>query len=157
MSWTREEFGFHDMQRLLFKLAERVKAFNGLTGAEIAEMLAKAEKCTFEAGTVIVKEGNVGMHMYVIINGDARVTKHSRDSEVELARLEAADSFGEMALADRETRSATVYAHSHCVLVRLSEQAINANPEIGLKVYRNISRLLSERLRNADELLAWRL
>jgi CRP-like cAMP-binding protein len=71
--------------------------------------------------------------------------------------LEAADSFGEMALADQETRSATVTAYSRCVLVRLSDQSINADPEIGLKVYRNISRLLSERLRQADERLAWRL
>lgn len=157
MSWTKEEFGFHDMQRLLFKLAEHVKAFKGLTGAEIAELLTKAEKCTFEAGSIIVKEGNTGIHMYVIIDGEARVTKSGRDGEIELARLEAANSFGEMALADQETRSATVTAYSPCILVRLSDQSINAHPEIGLKVYRNISRLLSERLRQADEMLAWRL
>lgn len=157
MNWTKEQFGFHDMQRLLFKLAERVKAFKGLTAAEISELLSKAEKCTFEAGSVIVKEGNLGAHMYVIINGEARVTKLGRDGETELARLEAADSFGEMALADQETRSATVSAYSPCILVRLSDKSIDANPEIGLKVYRNISRLLSERLRQADEMLAWRL
>lgn len=157
MNWTKEQFSFHDTQRLLFKLAERVKAFKGLTSAEIAELLAKAEKCSFAAGGVIVKEGNVGVHMYIIIDGDARVTKLGREGEMELARLEAADSFGEMALADQETRSATVMAYSPCILVRLSDQSINAHPEIGLKVYRNISRLLSERLRQADEMLAWRL
>jgi len=62
-----------------------------------------------------------------------------------------------MALADQENRSATVTAYSPCVLVRLSDQSISAHPEIELKVYRNISRLLSERLRQADEMLAWRL
>ena len=95
--------------------------------------------------------------MYLIIDGAARVSKHGRDGAVELARLGPADSFGEMALADQDTRSATVTALDNCVLVRISEQAINAKPEIGMKVYRNIARLLSERLRTADEQLAWRL
>ena len=36
MSWIREQFTFHDLQRLLFRLSEHVKAFQGLTPAEIS-------------------------------------------------------------------------------------------------------------------------
>jgi CRP-like cAMP-binding protein len=157
MNWVREEFTFHDLQRLLFKLAEKVKAFHGLTPAEIGDVLAHAEKCTFEPGTAIVKEGNVGTHMYIIIDGEAAVTKQGRSGEVELARLGATDSFGEMALADHETRSASVTALTPCVLVRLNDHIVNSRPEIGVKIYRNVSRVLSARLRSADEALAWRL
>lgn len=157
MSWTKQGFSFHDTQRLLFKLAERVKAFNGLTTNEISELLEMAEKCIYEPGQNIVSEGNVGLYMYIIIDGDAIVTKKGRDGATELARLGPADSFGEMALADREARSATVSALTQCTLIRLAEKAIDSHPTIGLKVFRNISRVLSERLRNADELLAWRL
>lgn len=157
MSWIREQFTFHDMQRLLFRLAEHVKAFKGLKPAEISELLGQAEKCSFPVGAVIVKEGSVGTHMYIILNGDARVTKTGRDGEVELAKLSAADSFGEMSLADNEARSASVYADSDCVLVRLNDHVMHARPEIGLKVYRNIAKVLAERLRTADEMLAWRL
>ena len=157
MTWLKEQFSFHDIQRLLFKLTERVKVFRDLSGAEIVDLLGHAEKCLYQPGMDIVNEGNVGQHMYLIIDGEARVSKHGRDGEVELARLGPADSFGEMALADQDTRSATVTALDNCVLVRISEQAINAKPEIGMKVYRNIARLLSERLRTADEQLAWRL
>ena len=35
MSWIREQFTFSDLQRLLLRLSERVKAFQGLTPAEI--------------------------------------------------------------------------------------------------------------------------
>ncbi|MBI4985604.1 MAG: cyclic nucleotide-binding domain-containing protein [Rhodocyclales bacterium] len=157
MSWVREQFTFQDLQRLLFKLAERVKAFQGLSPAEIGEVLAHAEKCTFEAGMTIVKEGSIGTHMYIIIDGEAAVAKKGRSGAVELARLGATDSFGEMALADNETRSATVTAETPCVLVRLNDNIINSRPEIGVKIYRNISRVLSARLRSADEALAWRL
>lgn len=157
MNWIREEFTFHDLQRLLFKLAERVKAFRGLTPAEISELLAHAEKCTFKAGTPIVSEGSVGNHMYLIINGDAVVTKHGRGGDVELARLGSTDSFGEMALVDNASRSATVKAVGDCVLVRIGENAFETTPEIGMKIYRNMARVMSERLRDADEQLAWRL
>lgn len=157
MGWVLEDFKFQDLQKLLFRLAERVKAFQGLSPAEIGEVLAHAEKCTFEPGVTIVKEGNVGSHMYVIINGEAAVTKAGRRGGVELARLAAADSFGEMALADNETRSASVVALTPCVLVRINDKIVNSRPEVGLKIYRNISRVLSARLRTADEALAWRL
>lgn len=157
MSWIREQFSFHDLQRLLFKLGERVKAFHGLAPADIGDLMARAEKCTFEPGMAIVKEGNTGTHMYIILDGEARVSKKGRDGDVELARLGAPDSFGEMALIDKEVRSATVTAEGFCVLVRLDDRAIEAKPEIGLKVFRNIAGVLCERLRGADELLAWRL
>lgn len=157
MSWIREQFTFHDLQRLLFRLAEHVKAFKGLTPAEISEILGSAEKCSYRPGSYIVREGSIGTHMYIILNGEAKVLKSGRDGEVELARLSAADSFGEMALADNEARSASVVADTDCILVRLGDQNINANPEIGAKVYRNIVRVVSSRLRAADELLAWRL
>lgn len=157
MGWVREDFTFHDVQKLLFRLAERVKAFHGLSAAEIGEVLAHAEKCSFEPGMAIVKEGNLGTHMYIIISGEAAVTKKGREEPFELARLVAADSFGEMALADNATRSATVTALSPCVLVRINDQILNSRPEIGLKVFRNISHVLSARLRSADEALVWRL
>ena len=43
------------------------------------------------------------------------------------------------------------------MLVRINDLAIHLRPETGLKVYRNIAKVLSARLRAADELLAWRL
>lgn len=158
MNWIREQFTFQDMQRLLFRLAERVKAFKGLTPAEISELLTSAEKCSFAPGHIIVKEGTTGgTHMYIILNGEASVSKTGRDGQVELARLGSANSFGEMALVDNGARSASVTAESDCVLVRISDQVMNAKPDIGLKVYRNVASVLAERLRTADEMLAWRL
>lgn len=157
MNWVREQFTFQDVQRLLFKLAEHVKAFHGLSPAEIGELLARAEKCSFDPEMTIVKEGSGGVYMYVIIEGEAAVEKKGRNNAVELARLGPTDSFGEMALVDNEARSASVKALTPCVAVRLDDKAINAKPEVGVKVYRNISRVLAARLRVADEALVWRL
>lgn len=88
MGWIKEEFNFTDMQRLLTKLADQVKVFQGLTPHELSELLSHAEKCSFDPEAIIVKEGNVGTYMYVIIYGDAVVTKRGHDADVELARLD---------------------------------------------------------------------
>lgn len=157
MGWIKEEFNFTDLQRLLTKLAEQVKVFQGMTAGDLTDLLSHAEKCSFDPDAVIVKEGNVGSYMYVIIYGEAVVSKRGHDSDVELARLTAADSFGEMALLDQEVRSATVKALTTCILVRINENALSRKPDIAMKFYRNMAKVLSERLRQANELLAWRL
>lgn len=158
MSWIKEAFNYTDMQRLLTKLADRVKVFHGMTANELSELLSQAEKCSHDPDAVIVKEGNLGNYMYVIIYGEAVVSKRGvNDEDVELARLTAADSFGEMALLDQELRSATVKALTPCTLVRINDVALAKKPEIAAKFYRNMARQLSERLRSANELLAWRL
>ena len=128
-----------------------------MTAGELTELLSQAEKCSFDPDAVIVKEGNVGSYMYIIIHGEAVVSKRAHDNDVELARLTAADSFGEMSLLDQEVRSATVKALSSCVLVRINDNALARKPEIAMKFYRNMAKVLSERLRQANELLAWRL
>ena len=155
-NWIKEEFNLNDL-KLLHKLAEQIKVFHSLTPAEISGLLAKAEKCKYQTGTVIIKEGSVGAYMYIILDGTAVVTKKGNDGDVELARLDAAESFGEMALADREARCATVTALTSCVLMRLGEQTLIRDPEVAMKVYRNITVLLSERLRRSDEKLVWQL
>lgn len=58
---------------------------------------------------------------------------------------------------DNASRSATVKAIGDCVLVRIGDNAFETTPEIGMKIYRNMARVMSERLRDADEQLAWRL
>jgi CRP-like cAMP-binding protein len=128
-----------------------------LTPGEISDLLGESEKCSFAPGSYIIKEGNGGSHMYVMLNGEAKVLKTGRDGEVELAQLKAADSFGETALADNEQRSASVVAKTPCVLVRINAKTVNSRPEIGLKVYQNLAKVLAKRLRTADHLLAWRL
>ena len=155
-NWIKQDFNLNDL-RLMHKLAEHIKIFRNLTPAEIAGLLAKAEKCTYQSGTTIIKEGSVGAYMYIIFDGTAIVTKKGNDGDVELARLNPADSFGEMALADREARCATVTAMTTCILVRLEEQTLTRNPDVAMKVYRNITVLLSERLRRSDEKLVWQL
>lgn len=65
---------------------------------------------SFGFGDTIVAEGEVPDGMYVLAGGSARVLVVHDGREMTLARLQAGDWFGETALLDRTTRTATVRA-----------------------------------------------
>jgi ATP-binding cassette subfamily B protein len=65
---------------------------------------------TFGFGETIVAEGDAPDGMYVLVDGSARVLVVHDGKEITLARLQAGDWFGETALLDRTTRTATVRA-----------------------------------------------
>jgi len=149
--WIKEQFDFHDLQRIMFRLLDHVPVFHGMSGEELLQLLDAAEKCTFAAGDTIVREGSTGAWLYVIIDGGVSVRKSASGHETELAGLGAGDSFGEMSLVDQELRSASVVAVSPCVLLRLSQQACDRHPTGSAKIYRNIAQILSRRLRDMDD------
>ena len=157
--WIKDSFSFQERQRIVLKLIDWVEIFSELTPAELETLLDSAEKCTFSPGDIIVREGSDGLFLYVIIDGHVRVTKTSEAGKtIELAELGPAESFGEMSLVDHEARSATVTAQSSCILLRIHERDCWKHPVAAAKMFRNISRVLSGRLREMNKsALGWRL
>lgn len=155
--WIKENFNFQDLQRIMFRLIERVEIFHELAPDDLLRLLEASEKCTFAAGDVILREGSSGAYLYVIIEGEVKVTKQVDNPNGgsplprQLATLEAGDSFGEMSLVDQQLRSATVTALRGSVLLRLSEQSCWKDPATSGRIYRNIARVLSRRLRDMDD------
>ncbi len=79
------------------------------------ETLEKIEKVgtrkSFKKNDVILMEDEVGTALFVIVNGKVKVSRTSNDGrEVILTILSESDFFGEMAILDGQTRSATVIA-----------------------------------------------
>lgn len=149
--WIKESFTFDDLQRIMFKLIDRVQVFHGLSGDELLRLLEAAEKCSFREGETIVREGSTGAWLYVIIDGSVTVQKTAAGHRTELASLHPGDSFGEMSLVDRELRCASVIAETPCVMLRLGENACWNQPNTSAKIYGNIARVLSRRLRDMDD------
>ena len=56
-----------------------------------------------------------------------------------------------MSLVDHDLRSATVVARRNCTLLRLKESDCWSQPIVSAKIFRNIARIVSIRLRNMDE------
>jgi ATP-binding cassette subfamily B protein len=90
---------------------------------------------SFPFGSVIVREGEVADAYFVILDGRARVIKAGPDGgEIPINRLSVGDGFGEIALLDSCTRTATVRASSEVRALRLDRRVLSqleeTNPQI---------------------------
>lgn len=102
------------------------------------------------AGAELFRQGDPADLMYVLIKGEARILVGQREIE----RLRPGGIVGEMALVDPAPRSATVEAVSDCEFVCVDEKRfkflIIESPGFAL----GVMKVLADRLRNADRLLA---
>lgn len=114
--------------------------FKDLSRSEIARVANAAEDIEVEAGTVLCQEGDLGRELFVIVTGQADVTK----GEKLLSTLGEGDYFGELALLDHATRTATVAAKSQLRFLVLSSEVfwplIDASPKLAQELLRTVAR-----------------
>jgi CRP/FNR family transcriptional regulator, cyclic AMP receptor protein len=96
-------------------LIRGVPLFAGASDKFLERLSGEFFERTYRAGEAIAEEGESGKTFVVIESGDVSVSVHGR----EVGRLGPGQGFGEMALIDKSTRSATVRAESdsHCYLL----------------------------------------
>ena len=86
----------------------KVPQFEKLSKHEFSRLADAVEEETFEAGHVIIRQGEVGDHFYVIVDGEVKFVK---DDE-EQGKGGEGVFFGELALLKDDVRAATVEAVS---------------------------------------------
>ncbi len=88
-----------------------VPVFVPFSPEELARLAAGSERQQFAAGERIVRQGEPGDSMFVVLDGTAIVTStDAAQAEREVARLSRGEFFGEMALLTGDARSANVTA-----------------------------------------------
>ena len=103
------------------RLLDGVEILASLTAEQRAQLGAASRAMLYEAGQVIVREGDPGASMFVLMRGEASVTLAETDGE--LARHREGGFFGEMSLLTGEARSATVTAVTDCELIEIGAEA----------------------------------
>lgn len=157
MTWDKADLDFETIQQrqLLARLMKSVGLFEDFSAEELMALLANAEKRLFKEGEFIIREGDSGDFMYLIISGKVGITKRLESGDGKpLAVFGPGDCFGEMSLLDNETRSASAQAVSQCLLLRLNARNFDGMHAISAKLYRNVARLLSRRLRHTDAMIS---
>jgi CRP/FNR family cyclic AMP-dependent transcriptional regulator len=96
-------------------LIRGVPLFAGVSDSFLERLAGEFFERTYRAGDAITEEGESGKTFVVIESGDVSVSVRGQ----EVGRLGAGQAFGELALIDKSTRSATVRAVSdaHCYLL----------------------------------------
>jgi hypothetical protein len=115
--------------------------------AEIASILEEVE---VKSGETIFEKGDPGQSMYVIYEGQVRV----HDGDQTWNELGSRDIFGDMALLDTETRSASVTALEDTHLLRLDQAPFYELMADQNEVSWGIIRVLVQRIRDLGQMLA---
>ena len=85
---------------------QRAPLFADLSKDELGELAKRTDDLDFTAGKVLCKEGESGGEFYVIMDGEAEVTRNGKT----VATLGEGEFFGEVSLVQDVPRNATVTA-----------------------------------------------
>ena len=141
------------------ELFSQIDIFVGLEPGVVGKLAAASQRRLFDAGEILVNEGDEGDSLFVIEKGSVRVTKTDPDQggkSIDLAVLEEGAFFGEMSLLTGEPRSATVIAREHCGVLILGKRAVASTLEIDPRIAEDLSRSLAARRKDTRETLETR-
>ena len=129
------------------------RAFPGIKAEEVTELIANSQVHAYAPGTPLCLENAIEGTFYIILEGEAEVTKVINSSEVRLLKtLHAGDFFGEMALIHNAPRAASVIAKSHLVALELNKEAFDRVLKSSSSISMTMVREISNRLRTNDEM-----
>jgi CRP-like cAMP-binding protein len=124
------------------KLIQKVPLFSRLSKKGLGEVARIADELDLPSGKKMAKEGDRGREFFVLLEGEADVTKGDR----RINRMKKGDFFGEIALVTKVPRTATVTATGDVRVLVINERdfaaLIKNSPEIG----RGVAEALAERL-----------
>jgi len=134
--------------------ARTIRLFEGLRPSQARVVVLMGDLRRFSPGQAVVRQGERGDEMYVIIQGVAEVWLSANGDRRQIANLKRGDVFGEMGFVSGNERTADVVAETDLEVLAVDEhfmQRIQRRyPRIASKVLLNLSRILSSRLQEAN-------
>ncbi|MEM7417140.1 MAG: cyclic nucleotide-binding domain-containing protein [Gemmatimonadota bacterium] len=135
-----------DMMPLIEKvmILKGSEFFRNFPGGDLAGIAALAEVVHVQKDEVIFTEGEEGDAFYMVVKGSVIISRGA----TKLATLGSREGFGEMAILDKEARSASATASEDTTLLSLDRDSFDRVIEQNPVVARGVYRVLTERLRN---------
>jgi len=128
----------------LYEILTGVNIFSETEPEVLEDIATQLREIPVRQGQIIFKKGDEGNAMYIIKSGSVRV----HDGNHVLSRLAAGQVFGEFALFDNETRSASVTVEEKTVLLELQQEdflrVVAGKAEVTAGVLRNVIRRIRE-------------
>ena len=140
------------------ELLRAVAIFKDLDDDEIQQVAEVCKPEDFVSGEYIFREGEAGNRLYLVVEGEVRISRNVPGSgEEALAVLKTGALFGEMAVFDRSERSTDAISNGGTKTLTISrpdfEILLDFNRELAYKVLWACVRLLSVRLRSTNDSL----
>jgi signal transduction histidine kinase len=129
------------------------RAFPGIKPDEIEQLIANSQVHSYLPGAILCRENAVEDRFYMILDGEAEVTKNINNSESRLlTTLLPGDFFGEMALIHNAPRAATVTAKTALTTLELDKAAFDKVIRQSTSIAMAMVSQISNRLRENDQL-----
>ena len=129
-------------QRQLADLLKTVPLFAGCGSRELKAIAASGREVRFEPGTAICTEGDTGIGLHVIVQGEVKVQVGGRTRR----RLGPGSFFGEMAVLDGGPRTATVTSETPLVTFTVPvwgfRNLLKEHPSLAAKMLEEVCRRL---------------
>ncbi|HWC87413.1 MAG TPA: cyclic nucleotide-binding domain-containing protein [Solirubrobacteraceae bacterium] len=116
--------------------------FEGLSRRQLSQLARLTDDLDVPAGTVLCREGSRGREFFVIIDGEATITRGGKP----VASVSSGDFFGEIALLERVDRTATVTAATPLRFFVVSDVAFRAFLDTDPSIERRLLLALARRL-----------
>ena len=146
-SWKQEPVRLDDQQLL-----------KGLTKLELDELKKYLQHEEHQPNDVIIQKGSSATHLFFLESGQVSIQDTTEDQRTfTLAIINPGNSFGEMALLDKQKRSANVVAQTDVSCYTMQFELLDGEEELSgikMKILTNLGASLSSRLRTANKELA---
>ena len=127
-------------------LLKTIPLFERLTTRHLMDLAQTMHEERFTSDSVVCEEGEVGNCMYLVVEGTVKIVVGGTP----VAETGPGDFFGEMALFDGITRSATVTANTDVLLLRLDRNDLMSLMEELPAIAIGLCQVLSHRLRERN-------
>jgi uncharacterized protein len=136
--------------------ARTIPLFNGLRPGQARIVVLMGELRRFAAGEFIVRRGELGNEMYLMLHGNTEVWAGTGAERKAITTMRRGEVFGEMALVRHNERSADVVAVDQVEVLAINEGDLERlqfrYPRIASKVFLNLTRILSDNLQRMTDL-----
>jgi CRP/FNR family transcriptional regulator, cyclic AMP receptor protein len=149
-------------------LLQETDLFKNLHQLQIKELLSICRRVQFSENEIIMKEGDAGDSLFIILEGTVEVIKSLVINDAMEDYQESAKNkvftkidekshavFGEIALLDECKRTATIRAVTDCIFYEIKRddflRFVDTDSVSGCKILLNLARVIGARLRKADE------
>jgi len=133
----------------------RLKILAGMTDEQLERFLEFVEVMKVPNWATIVKQGDRGDAMYLVVEGELSVRMKTSGAETVLAKLAMGDFFGDISLFDHGPRSADVIADTSSVLLKISSASFaelgRTAPDLATPFLMAIGRTLTARIRAGNK------
>ena len=134
---------------------KRIPLFADLSNDDVKKLADIAEEVSLNKGEKVFTERDIGDSLFMITSGSVRVIKKGSEGGEEIARLNSGQHFGEIAIIDKDNRSATVETLEDTKLIKIEHGKLEAflaqDEDLACRTYKSFAKYLCRRLRQTTK------